>query len=81
MRDELTGDFLGRGYSQRMRAEGASLNIYDPPDRGGELQQSTPLDLVPAPESVNFTDDQNNTYLLNTYAAYSSGVRVVWAIV
>ena len=71
-RDELTGDFLGLGYSQRMRAEGSSLNIYDPPDRGGELKQSEPLDLVPAPDSVNFIDDQNNAYDLNTYAQYAS---------
>ena len=45
MRDELTGDFLGRGYDQRMRAENTSLNIYDSPSRGGALLRSTPMDL------------------------------------
>ncbi len=72
MRDELTGDFLGLGYDQRMRAEGSSLNIYDPPDRGGALKQSTFLDLEPAPDSVNYTDDQNNDYDFHTYAQYTS---------
>ena len=71
-RDELTGDFLGLGYSQRMRAEGSSLNICDPPDRGGALKQSEPLDLELAPDSVNFVDDQNNDYDLHTYAQYTS---------
>lgn len=51
MRDDLTGDFLGRGYDQRMRAEGTNLNIYDSPSRGGTLLRSTPLDLAPAPDS------------------------------
>src|SRR5271156_3429052 len=51
MRDDLTGDFLGRGYDQRMRAGSSSLNIYDSPSRGGTLLQSTPLDLAPAPYS------------------------------
>jgi hypothetical protein len=51
MRDDLTGDFLGRGYDQRMRAEGSSLNIYDSPSRGGALLQSTYMDLAPAPYS------------------------------
>ena len=41
-RDEITGDFLGRGYEQHMRAEGTKLNIYDPPALGGELIRSTP---------------------------------------
>jgi len=49
-RDELTGDFLGRGYDQHMRAENTSLNIYDSPSRGGALLQSTPMDLAPAPD-------------------------------
>ena len=47
MRDEITGDFLGRGYDQRMRAENTSLNIYDSASRGGALLQSTPMDLAP----------------------------------
>lgn len=46
-RDEITGDFLGRGYEQHMRAENSDLNIYDPPALGGELLRSTPLDLGP----------------------------------
>ena len=49
MRDELTGDFLGRGYDQRMRAEDSSLNIYDSASLEGELLQSTPMDLAPPP--------------------------------
>jgi hypothetical protein len=51
MRDDLTGDFLGRGYDQRMRAEDTNLNIYDSPSRGGALLRSTPLDLACFPES------------------------------
>jgi hypothetical protein len=51
MRDDLTGDFLGRGYDQRMRAEVSNLNIYDSPSRGGALLRSTPMDLAPAPDS------------------------------
>ena len=51
MRDELTGDFLGRGYDQRMRAENTNLNIYDSPSRGGARLQSTPMDLAPFPYS------------------------------
>ena len=46
MRDDLTGDFLGRGYEQRMRAENSSLNIYDSASLGGTTPiQSTPMDL------------------------------------
>ncbi len=45
MRDEITGDFLGRGYDQRTRVENTSLNIYDSPSRGGALLRSTPMDL------------------------------------
>jgi len=56
MRDDLTGDFLGRGYDQRMRAEVSNLNIYDSPSRGGARLQSTPMDLAPFPESgVSYT--------------------------
>src|SRR5271170_3188589 len=51
MRDELTGDFLGHGYDQRMRAENTNLNIYDSPSRGGARLQSTPMDLAPFPDS------------------------------
>jgi hypothetical protein len=45
MRDDLTGDFLGRGYDQRMRAENTSLNIYDSASLGAKLLHSTPMDL------------------------------------
>ncbi len=45
LRDQITGDFLDRGYDQWMRAEGAALNIYDSPSRGSGLLQSVPLDL------------------------------------
>ncbi|MGO9386308.1 MAG: hypothetical protein ACLP4W_30695 [Mycobacterium sp.] len=58
MRDDLTGDFLGRGYDQRMRAETSSLNIYDSPSRGGALLRSTLLDLAPAPDSGVWNDTQ-----------------------
>ena len=47
VRDEITGDFMGLGYDQHMRAENSELNIYNPPGKGGGLLQSTPLDLVP----------------------------------
>ena len=47
MRDEITGDFLGHGYDQRMRVETTTnLNIYDSASRGGALLQSTPTDLA-----------------------------------
>ena len=46
MRDEITGDFLGRGYDQRMRAEDSSLNIYDSASLGGALLHSASMDLV-----------------------------------
>ena len=36
-RDEITGDFRGLGYDQRMRVENTSLNIYDAASRGGAL--------------------------------------------
>ena len=45
MRDEITGDFLGRGYDQRMRAENTDLHIYDSASLGGALLQSTTMDL------------------------------------
>ncbi len=45
MRDEITGDFLGRGYEQRMRAENTDLHIYDSASLGGALLQSTTMDL------------------------------------
>jgi hypothetical protein len=54
MRDDLTGDFLGRGYDQRMRAEGSNLNIYDSPSRGGAQLRSTPTDLVIAGGGVDY---------------------------
>ena len=44
-RDDLTGDFLNKGYAQRMRVEGNQLNIYEPDALGGELLQSTDSDL------------------------------------
>ena len=37
VRDEITGDFRGLGYDQRMRVENTSLNIYDAASRGGAL--------------------------------------------
>ena len=53
MRDELTGDFRGLGYDQRMRAENASLDIYDSASRGGNpLPNPAPLDLRVAPDNV-----------------------------
>jgi hypothetical protein len=49
LRDDLTGDFLGRGYGQRMRAENTSLNIYDSASRGGALLHSATMDLTLLP--------------------------------
>ena len=72
MRDELTGDFLGRGYDQRMRAEDSSLNIYDSASLEGELLQSTPMDLAPPPQVsyiCNFSSDV--TCQANTWAQYT----------
>ena len=37
VRDEVTGDFRGLGYDQRMRVEGSTLSIYDAASRGGAL--------------------------------------------
>jgi hypothetical protein len=45
VRDEVTGDFLGRGYDQWMRIGPTGLNVYDSPSRGGGLLQATPTDL------------------------------------
>jgi hypothetical protein len=54
VRDEVTGDFLGRGYDQRMRIGPTSLNVYDSSSRGGGLLQATPTDLeIVPPGGVN----------------------------
>ena len=66
MRDELTGDFLGLGYDQRMRMESSFLNIYDSPAHDSTLLQSTPTDLFPAPAeglSIAVEDDVGNPRL------------------
>ena len=57
MRDDLTGDFLGRGYDLRMRAEDNHLNLYEPPSRGGgQLPNPAFLDLTPtADEQGGYT--------------------------
>ncbi len=57
MRDELTMDFLGLGYDQRVRAENTNLNIYDSAARGGALLKSIPQDLAPPPPSVEYDGD------------------------
>ena len=69
-RDEVTGDFLGRGYAQHMRAEGGALNIYDPPALGGTLQQSTPLDLAPPPDGPIVWVHNENTGTISPWADY-----------
>jgi hypothetical protein len=43
--NEVTGDFLRRGYDQRMVAESGNLVIYDSDARGGTPLRSTPTDL------------------------------------
>ena len=43
--DEAVGDFLKLGYQQRAVVEDGNLNIYAPPDRGGNRLRSTPTDL------------------------------------
>ena len=43
--DETVGDFLGKGYDQRAVVENGRLNIYNPPNRGGNLVQWAPTDL------------------------------------
>ena len=72
-RDELTGDFLGRGYDQHMRAENTSLNIYDSPSRGGALLRSTPMDLAPAPGTVSYECgiDGSQVCNANTWSGFS----------
>jgi hypothetical protein len=73
MRDDLTGDFLGRGYDQRMRAEVSNLNIYDSPSRGGARLRSTPLDLFCAPDTGGVSyqpDGYRNPVTLYTWAYY-----------
>jgi hypothetical protein len=76
MRDEITGDFLGSGYDQRMRAENSSLNVYDSPSRGGTLLRSTQLDLAPAPDDVSYVPqsgpDMNENLDLHTWALWGS---------
>ena len=43
--DETVGDFLGKGYDQRAVVENGRLNIYNPPNRGGNLVQWAATDL------------------------------------
>jgi hypothetical protein len=43
--NEITGDFLKKGYDQRMVVEEGNLNIYDAAFKGGGLLRSTPTDL------------------------------------
>jgi hypothetical protein len=74
MRDDLTGDFLGRNYDQRMRVEFTKLNIYDSPSRSGKLLQSTTTDLRAAPDGINYVPD-GDTFpkSVNTWAANFQG--------
>lgn len=77
MRDEITGDFLGRGYDQRMRVEGDAngnyfLKIYDSPSRGGELLQSTPGDLATPPKvQYGCGDEDEQICNANTWSQWS----------
>ncbi len=53
-RDEITGDFRGLGYEQRLRAENTSLNRYDAASRGGQLvDSSVAMDLSPGQSNSN----------------------------
>ncbi len=57
--NEVTGDFLGQGYDQRMIVENEMLNIYDAHSRGGALLRSTPTDLYTREASdKDFFSDQ-----------------------
>ncbi len=45
-RDEITDDFMGYGYEQRLRVVGTNLGVYDAPARGGSLLSvPVPVDL------------------------------------
>jgi hypothetical protein len=66
-RDEITGDFLGRGYDQRMRAENTSLNIYDSPARSNAVLQSTSMDLAPAAGTVAYPCGINGSQICNAH--------------
>ena len=67
MRDDLTGDFLGRGYDQRMRAEDTNLNIYDAPALGGKQLRSTPTDLGLTPDPVTYPCGINGSQICNSH--------------
>jgi len=67
MRDELTGDFRGLGYDQRMRAEDSRLDIYDSASRGGKLLSN------PAPLDLHVTQDDTGTLHPWAPVAYESG--------
>jgi hypothetical protein len=43
--NEITGDFLGKGYDQRALVENGNLNIYDSAANGGALLSSAHTDL------------------------------------
>ncbi|GAA3627398.1 hypothetical protein [Microlunatus ginsengisoli] len=72
MRDDLTGDFLGLGYDQRMRAEDSSLNIYDNESRGGGLLQSTAMDLSVPPAGGALFNDGIEAGRINLFSAWTS---------
>ena len=56
VRDEITGDFLGKGYDQRMRVEDTSLNIYDAASRGGALLPNpATTDLAGSTSNVSYS--------------------------
>jgi len=57
-RDDITGDFLGRGYDQRMVVEFTNLNLYDSASHGGAVisAATTDLTLVP-PNGINVPCD------------------------
>jgi hypothetical protein len=68
-RNEVTGDFLGRGYDQRAVVEGEPgdrrLNIYDSDDRGSALLRSTPTDLGTSDPAFLFRDEIRDTAVAN----------------
>ncbi len=49
--DEAVGDFRGLGYDQRAVVESGSLQIYNPPSKGGTVLNAVRTDLV-NPEDV-----------------------------
>ena len=70
-RDDLTGDFLGKGYDQRMRVEGNEVNIYDADAKGGKLLKQTQTDLAPNSGAVTYHTNEGLD-VIDQFSAYTS---------